>query len=219
MSADQSLKGTVTIRPLRLNELPAAAAVFAESFRQEGFTRALLNLATPRRVQRFAVFTEFVLLMYYYNGHKILVATKDGDLAGVAIVKLAETKPRASWLRRAAVPVRYGAPLLGMAGIIRWRNALQVKSAIKPPAALPAAYRTLEIIAVAPGFQGQGIGRGLLEHLNAECDSDSDTPGIYLYTADEKNTHIYRRFGYEVLQVKQGGPVGVWQMFRPRVAG
>jgi hypothetical protein len=46
--------------------------------------------------------------------------------------------------------------------------------------------------------------------------SDEQAAGIYLYTGDERNTHIYQHFGYHVVEAKQGGSLTVWHMFRPR---
>jgi tRNA(Met) C34 N-acetyltransferase TmcA len=101
---------------------------------------------------------------------------------------------------------------------MRWRQILQIKPAVQPPAALPTAYYTLDILAVSSDYQGQGIGRLLLEHIHARCEQDEQAAGIYTFTGDEKNTHIYRHFGYEVIEVKQGGPLTVWHMFRPHPA-
>jgi len=208
---------TVQVQTLPAEQLKTAAALIADSFRQEGFTRNTLNLSTPARQKRFADVGALRLSLGQASGQQLLAATKGETLAGVAIVKPPMVKA-VPWYKLAGAIVRRAPRLLGMIGDVRWRQGLRIKAAMKPPATLPTSYYTLDILGVAPDFQGQGVGRRLLEHIHVHCDQDEQAAGIYLYTGDEKNTHIYRRFGYEVVEVTQGGPLTIWHMFRPRAA-
>ncbi|MBN1262701.1 MAG: GNAT family N-acetyltransferase [Anaerolineae bacterium] len=216
MTINETYK-TVLVHPLPAENVSAAAALIAASFREEGFTRNTLNLSTPARQKRFAAVGALRLSLGQASGQQVLAATNGETLAGVAIVK-PPTAKSVPWYRLAGAVMRRAPRLLGMIGDVRWRQGLRIKPAMKPPATLPTPYYTLDILGVAPDFQGQGVGRRLLEHIHAHCDQDEHATGIYLYTGDEKNTNIYRRFGYEVVEVRQGGPLTIWHMFRPRAA-
>jgi GNAT superfamily N-acetyltransferase len=206
---------TINVQALPAERLTCAAALIAASFRHEGFTRHTHNLSTPARQQRFAEAGALRLWLNQASGHQILAASQEQTLAGVAVVK-SPTARSVPWFQLLWVVVRRAPRLLPILGDLRWRQALRIKPALQPPATLPRACYTLDLLAVAPDFQGQGIGRLLLEHIHAHCDPDQHASGIYLYTGDEHNTQIYQRFGYHVLQTSQGGALTVWHMFRPR---
>jgi ribosomal protein S18 acetylase RimI-like enzyme len=214
MTAEITRK-TVQVQALPAENLGSAAALIAESFREEGFTRNTHNLSTPAQQERFAVAGELRLLFSQAGGQQLLAATQGEMLAGVAVVK-SPTARSVPWYKLTGEIMRRAPHLVKMIGDVRWRQGLKIKPAVKPPATLPSSHYTLDILAVSPDFQGQGIGRLLLEHIHARCDQDEQAAGIYLYTGDETNTHIYQRFGYEVVETKQGGLLTVWHMFRPR---
>lgn len=209
---------TARIQALELDELSAAAAVAATSFQREGFTRHTLDLSTARRRERFSRAGELGLLLYHYQGQLVLTARQGQHLTGVTIVKLPGAEPIVPWYRRVGAVVQRLPGLIGLSRYVRWRRMLKLRSAVKPPAQLPKPYYTLEILAVSPDFQGQGIGRLLLTHVHTHCDQDGQAAGIYLMTGDEHNTRIYHRFGYEVVAARQGGSFTVWHMFRPHPA-
>ena len=146
---------------------------------------------------------------------RVLTAIRDGAIVGVSIVKVPGAKPAVPWYRLVGMVIR-NAPLKWRAlSDLRWRRLVQIIPAMNVAAEPPKPYYTLDILAVSPESQGRGVGRRLLDHVHAQCDQDAQASGIYLFTGDEKNTHIYRRFGYEVLEAKQAGPLTVWHMFRP----
>lgn len=215
MTTVETTTKTVQVQTLPAESVSHAAALIVESFREEGFTLNTHNLSTPAQQKRFAVAGELRLLFSQASGQQLLAATQGDILAGVAVVK-SPTAKAAPWYKLAGEVVRRAPYLVKLIGDMRWRQGLQIKPAVKPPVALPDVYYTLDILAVSPDYQGQGIGRLLLEHIHAHCDQDEQAAGIYLYTGDERNTHIYRHFGYEVVEAKQGGPLTVWHMFRPR---
>ncbi len=217
MTTAKTTQETIQVKPLPAEDLSAAAALIATSFREEGFTRHTHDLSTPEQQARFAEAGELRLLFSRAGGHQLLAATQGDKLAGVAIVKLPTAKPL-PWRELAGEVVHRAPRLVKIIGDMRWRQMLQIKPAVKPSVALPTAHYTLEILAVSPDYQGQGIGRLLLEHVHALCDQDAQTAGTYTFTGDEKNAHIYRRFDYEIVETKQGGPLTVWHMFRPHPA-
>ncbi len=198
-------------------DLSRAAALIAESFRQEGFTRNTLDLSTPAQQARFAEAVELRLLLSRASGEQFLAATIAETLVGIAIVK-PPTPEKAPWYRQVGIVLRRAPRLLGLLKDAYLGRIVQFMPTAQLSVPLPKPYYTLDILAVAPDYQGQGVARQLVEHVHAQCDEDEQAWGSYLLTGDEKNTHIYRRFGYRVVQTKQGGPVTAWHMFRPHPA-
>jgi ribosomal protein S18 acetylase RimI-like enzyme len=75
-------------------------------------------------------------------------------------------------------------------------------------------YLYLQIIGVAPQFQGQGFGKKLLNALFAES-GQTGLP-IYLETETDENVQIYQHLGFKVLK-KATLPVidlPMWEMIR-----
>lgn len=205
---------SLQVHALPVEKLADAAALVAASFRQEGFTRNTHNLSTPARRRRYALAGELRLWFGHASGQQLLAVSADETLAGIAVVK-PPTATALPWPKLLWAIARRLPSLVGIIGDMRWRQALRIKPAMKAPTTLPRAHYTLELLAVAPACQGQGIGRMLLEHIHAHCDQDRQATGIYLFTGDEQNRAIYQRFGYHVLQTNQGGALTVWHMFRP----
>ena len=217
MNTVETTHDTVRVQALPAEDLPRAAALIAASFREEGFTRNTLKLTTPEQRQRFAEAGEVRLLLSQAGGEQVLAATIGETLAGVAIVR--PPAPQAApWYQQVGIVLRHAPRLLPMLKDMYWWRTLQIIPAGILSVTLPRPYYTLDILAVSPECQGQGVGRRLLEHFHALCDQDEQASGIYLITGDEKNTRIYRRFGYEIVETKQGGALTVWHMFRPHPA-
>jgi GNAT superfamily N-acetyltransferase len=214
MAETESSLHSLSIGPLRLEEHKAAASVIAQAFRHEGFISSTLRLSTPEQLERLTKMADLQLRFYHNAGHMLLAATKDGEVAGVAIVTLPHPKPLKRWYAQiASIVARLPrvAPILSQ---VKWRQTIKVGLKILPRAGLAEPHYRLEMLGVAPGFQGQGIGGRLLEEIQAHCDQDTEATGVYLYTADEANTMFYARRGYEVLAIKKAGPLMIWFMFR-----
>ena len=63
MNTIETTQKTIQVKPLPAEDLSAAAALIATSFREEGFTRHTLKLSTPEQRQRFAEAGEVRLLL------------------------------------------------------------------------------------------------------------------------------------------------------------
>jgi ribosomal protein S18 acetylase RimI-like enzyme len=217
MTTNENAHKIIYVQTLPAEDLSAVAALIADSFREENFTRNTLKLSTPAQQKRFAEAVELRLLLSQAGGEQFFVVTSGETLVGVAVIK--PPAPQAApWYQRVGIVLRRAPRLLCMIKDAYLWRIVHIMPTAKLSIPLPQPYHTLDILAVAPAYQGQGVGRRLLEHVNAHCDQDGQASGVYLLTGDEKNTRIYERFGYEVVETKQGGPVTAWHMFRPHPA-
>jgi GNAT superfamily N-acetyltransferase len=221
MAETESSLHPLSIDPLRLEDHKAAADVIAHAFRHEGFMSSTMHLSTPEQLARMTKMAETQLRYYHNAGHMLLAATKAGEIAGLAIVKLPDPQPLKSWYAQLPSLVARLPHVLPIVRQVKWRQTVKVGLNIKPPAGLAEPHYRLEMLGVAPGFQGQGIGGRLLEHIHAQVDGDAEAKGIFLYTGDAPNVHFYTRRGYETLEVRQAGQLTIWFMFRtsPVTAG
>ena len=205
----------VTIVSASREHLPQAVGVLADAFMTEGFITHLFDLSSQTRRERFRrVLTRFAA-SWHNKGQPILVALRDQEPVGIAILKRPGNQIDSFWVEISAL-LPHPPLLLSLFSKVRWRRLPAAFRAMQPPETLGKDYFTLEALAVAPAIQGQGIGRQLLDavHETAEHDPDSDT--IYLYTADEQNRDIYERIGYRTLASVNGGPdFTVHHMARP----
>ena len=71
----------------------------------------------------------------------------------------------------------------------------------------------LELLAVRPDRQGQGVGSALLGATLPEVDA-AGLPA-FLVTSNARNVPLYERFGFVVGDEYDIGPVHVWPMLRP----
>lgn len=104
--------------------------------------------------------------------------------------------------------------VLATTGVSRFRRlaALRAMMQANHPRE-PHAY--LWFIGVRPEAQGLGIGSRLLAHGLAQVDAKG-LPA-YLESSAEANVPLYRRYGFEVIQVLRAAPGAppMWAMWRP----
>jgi ribosomal protein S18 acetylase RimI-like enzyme len=73
----------------------------------------------------------------------------------------------------------------------------------------------LNMIAVPSRFQGQGLGRALLDRVHALSRERDDSRGVTLTTEVESNVELYRHVGYEVVGRGTIAPgLETWGMYR-----
>ena len=74
----------------------------------------------------------------------------------------------------------------------------------------------LNMVAVPSRFQGQGLGRALLDRVHALSRERDDSRGVTLTTEVESNVELYRHVGYEVVGRGTIAPgLETWGMYRP----
>ncbi len=198
------------MKPLQENMLDEAVDVMLSAFQKEAFTAAWLDLSRPKLRRRYAHAVKLKFRLYLEAGHPILVAVEKGRVIGLLVLNAPGVVVSRKRFVRLLIPLL---PRLIWLAPYFFR-AIPLGGATKPPGGLPEAYYTLEAMAVDPMHQGKGVGRLLLEKAEElSFASESEAGGIYLFTGDEKNYHIYLRFGYQLLEKKQAGLFSSYHMF------
>jgi ribosomal protein S18 acetylase RimI-like enzyme len=79
---------------------------------------------------------------------------------------------------------------------------------------MPEPHWYVMVVGVAPAFQGQGLGRALLQPMLDRADFDG-VP-CYLETTQPKNVTFYQRLGFRVLreEVEPGSGLRIWTFRR-----
>lgn len=80
---------------------------------------------------------------------------------------------------------------------------------------LPQPNVYLVMIGVDPEFQGQGVGKMLIEKVMEMAREVPDCKGVGLDTEDEVNVRIYEACGFRVLAERQVDDLPVYVLWRP----
>jgi GNAT superfamily N-acetyltransferase len=115
----------------------------------------------------------------------------NGELVGAMVVTAPGAEPLSTLDMLKLLPRML---LQSNPGIL-WRG---IRSSMEDERNRPKAPNyCLDLLAVAPNFQGQGIGSAMLTHLT----DISDREGIltYLSTTDPKTISFYERHGFEII--------------------
>jgi GNAT superfamily N-acetyltransferase len=187
-------------------QLAGAADALARAYHDEGFTNYMVDLSTSRAQATFAHVIHVGIESLRRQGETILVALLGDEPVGIATVSLAERQAQASLWAQLRWVLPHVPRVLGLLRHLRWRRlptALRVK---REPREVSKKHVVLMMLAVSPEHQGQGVGTQLLNAVRDVAERASDTEGIYLFTAGERNRRFYERVGYRVLSRVQGAP-------------
>ena len=138
----------------------------------------------------------------------ILGVSMDGELRGVALCSLPDrvAPPEMDQLREQTWAA------LGAEARARYDRCVEVWT----PLGVAEPNVHLNMLAVPPRYQGQGLGRVLLDRVHALSREREDSRGVTLTTEVESNVELYRHVGYEVVG---GGTIApgleTWGMYRP----
>jgi GNAT superfamily N-acetyltransferase len=202
--------------PASVGDLPAhlildAAFVIADAFREESLSRLAANLDDSRVRIAFARVFATVIRAHIESGHPVRAVIENDRVLGVAALRSPHLK-----LNRWQLIVDLARRLPSMIRALRYmeRGAIAAGRAARPLAGIPEPHYALEIIAVAPSWQGRGIARRLLDDVHGLVDGDARAAGCYLVTADERPRQIYEKQGYAVIDTRTTGHLTVYHMFR-----
>lgn len=194
------------MRPLRPEEVPAAAEALARSFDGDPMYRFLLP--ERRRLDWLRFLMRGALEVAMPDGH---VFTVDGVPGAIGLLPPGRYPPPGRRLstyffrRGARPPMPFPGPRL------LWRSNRVISVMERLHLADPHYY--VQVVGVDPAHQGRGYGRALLEPAVGLADRDR-VPG-YLETTNEANLPLYRRFGFEVVEaVTLPGYPPLWTMRR-----
>ncbi len=141
-------------------------------------------------------------------GMKIPYAEIDGRVAAGANLSLPETEPRPEkpdWFSEFLATA-------GPSASQFFPRFIEMVDTIELPK--PSAY--LIMIGVDPAFQGQGVGRRLIDYCFDLANENPENQGMGLDTEDEKNVEIYRRCGFEVVKEMRLDDMPIYALWRPR---
>lgn len=197
-------------RPSKARARREAVELLARSFHHQPH---FIDLFPDPGVRSRALPHVFVALYRDALAHgRIDVATRDGELLGVAVWYPPGTYPLSAYRQLAALP---GIARLAVAAVGSLRRVLQFQaSAARLHPEQPYCY--LAAVGVDPAAQGAGIGRRLLESGLARADAAGDD--CYLETHTPALVTWYQTLGFEVrhggVAFTPGGPPN-WTMRRP----
>lgn len=205
----------VTIKPLHKDELDGATDIILQAFKDEAFTSSWLDLTDEKIRRAHGVAVKLKQRINVLVRHPAFAAWEGERLLGLVVLNDPERKT--SFWQAAKIIIPNITRLLPL--VPRFLRAIRrgLAKALKPPENLPEKYITLEAIAVAPAYQGNKIGRLLLEYAHNYCLTEQQFNGIYLVTGDEKNKLIYQGMGYQLMEKRKTGGFISYHMFLPAV--
>ena len=197
---------TIKITPVDSKDQERVIELLLAAFEQD----PLMSYFFGNEYQNLAKYVmEYICNLAYLSDLLLWGAFIEGKLAGVALV----TPPKVVNQKKQeaiALADEQLAIAVGEAIITRIEAYFQIKDANKPKQ--PHFY--LDILAVMPESQGQGVGKALLEAVHKMSESSPQSSGVALDTENERNLDFYRRFGYSVSTITNLDRLKIWSMFR-----
>ncbi|HET9039244.1 MAG TPA: GNAT family N-acetyltransferase [Gemmatimonadales bacterium] len=144
----------------------------------------------------------------FLRNDAIIGVSVDGELRGVALCSLPDrvSPPEMDRLRERTWAA------LGPAAQARYDRCVEVWM----PLGVAEPNVHLNMVAVPSRFQGQGLGRALLDRVHVLSRERDDSRGVTLTTELEANVALYRHVGYEVVGRGTIAPgLETWGMYRP----
>jgi GNAT superfamily N-acetyltransferase len=188
-----------------------AARVIADAFQAESLGMLAANLRDPHVRIAFARVFATVIRAHIQSGHPVRAVIENDRVLGVVALRSPHVK--LNWWQL-IVDLARRLPSVVRALRHMKRTAFAAGMAAKPLTGIPKPHYVLEIIAVAPSWQGRGIARRLLDDVHAMVDGDARIAGCYLVTADERPRQIYEKQGYAVIDTRTTRHITVYHMFR-----
>ena len=156
---------------------------------------------------RLRALLDFFTLARLHRGERMYGVRRDGRLAGVALTSHPEDDSRPPKLLEARDRTW---DELGVGARARYET---FGSTVIPFPEEPHLH--LNILAVARGAQGSGVGRSLLEAVQQASRERPGSTGVSLSTEKEGNVALYEHCGYEVLgSARVDDAFTSWSMFR-----
>jgi ribosomal protein S18 acetylase RimI-like enzyme len=196
--------------PLPASLLETAADIMVNAFREDVVYNHLFpdSQSMPKLLRRHL---KSLLIYGMACGEVYIVPEKNG-----AACWLPSWQPASTW--RGLVRSRFAVPraraTFSPETIRRMKIFKRFNDEVKMRT-VPERHLFLDLLAVQPNCQGQGVGGKLLQSRLAKCDLEQ-LP-CYLETETEGNVRFYQRYGFNVVNKGQvpDSDLTIWAMLRP----
>ncbi len=188
--------------------------ILADSFQSEGVTSWVFNFDKKNTKETLYRFNLLKMKLFYKNGDEILAVMKNSQVVGAAVLKKGNKISFTDKLRIYFPKILV--LIIPMISIINLKRAFSISKLVKTSIDIEKPYYELVVVGVHPKYQGQGIGKLLLNKINEIADGNPDFSGIYLFTGDKKNQLLYEKLGYDNIQELGNKELTVYHMFRKR---
>jgi len=185
---------SLQIVPMENKHLDEAARLIAKSFQTEAFAVNTFDFNDPKTEVLFAEVLKIELEVFKKHNEKLDVVLYDGNVAGVATVKISGDRHGFSHFKQTLKRLRKVVPV---AKRVQYKKLFSLYQAMQQPKSIPKEAITLEMLAVSPDYQGKGIGKTVLNALDDYAEALSRP--IYLYTANAENVSYYEKIGYQTM--------------------
>ena len=196
--------GSIEVRDLRAEEVPAAVGVLARGMRDNPLHVAAYGTDPERRLRCHGRLMRAVLTGF--PSQEPICAIRDGELVGVTGVAPPGTCQPTAAQRVRMLPTMVALGPRTASRVIRWVSVWAERDPAEP-------HVHLGPLAVDAHLQGQGIGSAIMREHCRRLD-DAGEVG-YLETDKPENVGFYERFGYDVVGEQPVLDVPNWFMRRP----
>ena len=198
----------VTIKRLTEADRERVIDVLAAAFNDYPVMRFALADASDEYDQRLRELIGFYCDKRLIHDWPVLGIRQGQEFVAAALITAPGTGTESPEFRRKHLGLAHA---IGRAACERMARYERASSGREPK----DAHYFLGMIGVAPGHQGSGYGRLLLEHIQAMSEGDQISTGVSLSTEDPSNVPYYQRVGYQVVGEADVGDIHTWCMFRP----
>lgn len=182
----------IRIIPLERAHIKRAADVIASAFLHEPGVVSVIRRNPEKRLR---ILRRHFLTQVTLNLPKNVssCAVCDKEIVGLMIV----SGPGDETVTTAGLITFLGRSLFHLSPAIIWRGLRSSLQDERHRPMEPNYY--LETLAIAPEFQGFGIGTRLLEHLTGKADHENVL--TYLSTTDQRTVPFYEKHGFRTISV------------------
>jgi GNAT superfamily N-acetyltransferase len=198
----------VTIERLTEADRERVIDALAAAFHDYPVMRFVLSDAGDEYDQRLSYLIGFYCDKRLIHGWPVLGIRHGPELVAVALVTAPGGVSESPEFRRTHLEL---ARAIGRDAYDRMARYERESSGQEPK----EPHYFLGMLGVAPGHQGSGYGRILLEHIQVMSEEHSISTGVSLSTEDSSNVAYYQRAGYRVLGEADVDEIHTWCLFRP----